>query len=207
MHLLQQLNAPVTVLQKVLWESFQYSLLQNCLQTGQSMVVRAPARARTLARQPWSCELSLLLGKMTSFTHFETMHQEAHALTCNKNARQTFCMPAQHWFVTNDHDLEARWCQLTLKPHTWPLHCLTIIKSVLQIVLPMRAALQVTKRVAADVSWADILHNNCRHKNKKRQEQLASHAGCQLNAGVQKKWCAQHHTKVPRAISLKIYHS
>ena len=35
-----------------------------------------------------------------------------------------------------------------------------------QIVLPMRAALQVTKRVAADVSWAYILHNNCRHTSK-----------------------------------------
>ena len=182
MHLLQQLNAPVTVLQKVLWESFQYSLLQNCLQTGQSMVVRAPARARTLARQPWSCELSLLLGKMTSFTHFETMHQEAHALTCNKNARQTFCMPAQHWFVTNDHDLEARWCQLTLKPHTWPLHCLTIIKSVLQNV---RAALQVTKRQttkSVKSNWHHMLaaswmleskKSDARSTTQKCQEQLS----------------------------------
>ena len=118
-----------------------------------------------------------------------------------------------HWHATRtqgklfacQHNTGLWPMTMILKPGgaNWPWN----LTSVLQIVLPMRAALQVTKRVAADVSWADILHNNCRHKNKKRQEQLASHAGCQLNAGVQKKWCAQHHTKVPRAISLKIYHS
>ena len=117
--------------------------------------------------------------------------------------KATFCMPAQHCFVTNDHDLEARWCQLTLKPHTWPLHCLTIIKSVLQIVLPMRAALQVTKRVAADVSWAYILHNNCRHKNKKRQEQLASHAGCQLNAYIASNIFSTRHQALTPAIYMR----
>ena len=77
----------------------------------------------------WQVLHTLRPCKMTSFTHFETMHQEAHALTCNKNARQTFCMPAQHWFVTNDHDLEARWCQLTLKPHKCTTNCASNARS------------------------------------------------------------------------------
>ena len=138
MHLLQQLNAPVTVLQKVHGESFQYSLLRNCLQTKQFMMVRAPARTRTLERQPWSCELSLLLGKMTSSTHFETMHQEAHALTCNKNARQLFV--CQHntvlWPMT-----------MILKGNLRHGHCINCITAMLDhykkvYVLPMRTALQ-----------------------------------------------------------------
>ena len=178
MHLLQQLNAPVTVLQEVHGESFQYSLLRNCLQTRQSMVVRAPARTRTLERQPWSCELSLPLGKMTSSTHFETMHQEAHALTCNKNARQlSVC---QHNAVLWPMTMILK--PGDLKPQTWPLHCLTIIKSVLQNV---HAALQVTKRQttkSVKSNWHHMLaaswmleskKSDARSTTQKCQEQLS----------------------------------
>ena len=152
-------------LDEVRGESFQYSLLRNCLQTRQFMMVRAPARTRTLERQPWSCELSLLLGKMTSSTHFETMHQEAHALTCNKNAMQLFVCQcnAVLWPMT-----------MILKPSaaswSWNLthghcHCLTIIKKCM--------CFQCAQHC-----------KSLRDKNKKRQEQLASHAGCQLNAYI-----------------------